>query len=89
MNKIEDYLDERHRKQIADEIRYLELPPEWIPSEVIRYIVRKIEKKQGQYCQISVIQKIVMAQQPELLPQKQDTFKFATNATRKNIKHDR
>jgi hypothetical protein len=45
MNKIEDYLDERHRKQIADEIRYLELPPEWIPSEVIRYIVRKIEKK--------------------------------------------
>jgi hypothetical protein len=45
MNKIEDYLDERHRKQIADEIRYLELPPEWTPSEVIRYIVRKIEKK--------------------------------------------
>jgi hypothetical protein len=47
MNKIEDYLDERHRKQIADEIRYLELPPEWRPSEVIRYIVRIIEKNNG------------------------------------------
>ena len=44
MDKIEDYLDERHRKQIADEIRYLELPPEWKPQEVIRYIVRIIEK---------------------------------------------
>jgi hypothetical protein len=47
MNKIEDYLDERHRKQIADEIRYLELPPEWRPNEVIRYIVRIIEKSNG------------------------------------------
>jgi len=47
MNNIEDYLDERHRKQIADEIRYLELPPEWRPHEVIRYIVRIIEKQNG------------------------------------------
>jgi hypothetical protein len=47
MDKIEDYLDERHRKQIADEIRYLELPPEWRPHEVIRYIVRIIEKQNG------------------------------------------
>jgi hypothetical protein len=47
MDKIEDYLDERHRKQIADEIRYLELPPEWRPHEVIRYIVRIIEKNNG------------------------------------------
>jgi hypothetical protein len=47
MDKIEDYLDERHRKQIADEIRYLELPPEWRPNEVIRYIVRIIEKSNG------------------------------------------
>ena len=45
MNKIEDYLDERHRKQIADEIRYLELPYEWKPNDVLKYIVRKIEKK--------------------------------------------
>jgi hypothetical protein len=47
MDKIEDYLDERHRKKIADEIRYLELPPEWRPHEVIRYIVRIIEKSNG------------------------------------------
>ncbi len=47
MDKIENYLDERHRKQIADEIRYLELPPEWRPHEVIRYIVRIIEKSNG------------------------------------------
>jgi len=37
---LEDHL----RAKIADEIRYLELPPEWRPYEVIRYIVRKIEK---------------------------------------------
>ena len=47
MDKIQDYLDERHRKQIADEIRYLELPPEWRPHEVIRYIVRIIERNNG------------------------------------------
>ena len=47
MDKIVDYLDESHRKNIADEIRYLELPPEWRPSEVIRYIVRIIEKNNG------------------------------------------
>jgi hypothetical protein len=47
MDKIEDYLDERHRKEIADEIRYLELPPEWRPHEVIRYVVRIIEKSNG------------------------------------------
>jgi len=43
MDGLEKYLDERFRKQIADEIRYLELPPEWRPHEVIRYIVRIIE----------------------------------------------
>ncbi len=37
---IEDHL----RINIAKEIRDLELPPEWRPSEVIRYIARKIEK---------------------------------------------
>ena len=47
MEKIQDYLDEKHRKNIADEIRYLELPPEWRPYEVIRYIVRIIEKQNG------------------------------------------
>ena len=47
MDDLIKYLDENHRKKIADEIRYLELPPEWRPSEVIRYIVRKIEKNNG------------------------------------------
>jgi hypothetical protein len=47
MDKIVDYLDKSHRKKIADEIRYLELPPEWRPNEVIRYIVRIIEKNNG------------------------------------------
>ena len=47
MDKLAEYLDESHRKKIADEIRYLELPPEWGPNEVIRYIVRIIEKSNG------------------------------------------
>jgi len=38
-----DYIEDLVRKKILDEIRYLELPPEWRPYEVIRYIVRKIE----------------------------------------------
>ena len=38
-----DYITDYIRAKIADEIRYLELPPEWRPNEVIRYIVRKIE----------------------------------------------
>jgi len=45
MNDLGLYLDEKLRQEIADEIRYLELPPEWRPFEVIRYIVRIIEKK--------------------------------------------
>ena len=40
---MEDHL----RAKIADEIRYLELPPEWRPQEVIRYVVRIIEKSNG------------------------------------------
>jgi hypothetical protein len=40
-----DFLEDHLRSKIADDIRYLELPPEWRPYEVIRYIVRKIEKK--------------------------------------------
>ena len=42
-----DYIEDLVREKIADEIRYLELPPEWRPNEVIRYIVRKIEKNNG------------------------------------------
>lgn len=47
MDHLAEYLDGMHRKKIADEIRYLELPPEWRPFEVIRYIVRMIEKNNG------------------------------------------
>ena len=47
MDKIEKYLDEKQRKKIVDELRYLELPPEWRPYEVIRYIVRIIERSNG------------------------------------------
>jgi len=47
VDDLDLYLDEKLRSQIADEIRYLELPPEWRPFEVIRYIVRIIEKNNG------------------------------------------
>ncbi len=47
MDELGLYLDEKLRRQIADEIRYLELPPEWKPYEVIRYVVRIIEKQNG------------------------------------------
>lgn len=47
MKDTELYLDEKIRRQVADEIRYLELPPEWRPFEVIRHIVRIIEKNNG------------------------------------------
>jgi hypothetical protein len=42
-----DYIEDLIREKIADEIRYLELPPEWRPNEVIRYLVRKIEHGQA------------------------------------------
>ena len=42
-----DYIEDLVREKIADEIRYLELPPDWRPHEVIRYIVRIIEKNNG------------------------------------------
>jgi hypothetical protein len=40
-----DYIQDAIRKKIADEIRWLELPPEWTPKDVINYIVSKIEKE--------------------------------------------
>ena len=42
-----DYIEDLLREKIADEIRYLELPPDWRPYEVIRYIVRIIEHGQA------------------------------------------
>lgn len=38
-----DYLIDHLRQNLADEIRYLEFPPEWTPQQVLNYIVRKIE----------------------------------------------
>ena len=40
-----DYIEDAIREKIAKEIKELELPPEWRPYEVIRYIVGKIERK--------------------------------------------
>jgi len=42
-----DYVQDLVRQKIADEIRYLELPPDWKPHEVIRYILRMIEHGQA------------------------------------------
>lgn len=42
-----DYVQDLVRQKIADEIKYLELPPDWRPYEVIRYIVRIIEHGQA------------------------------------------
>ena len=36
-----DYIQDIMREKIADEIRYLELPHEWKPNEVLAYIVRQ------------------------------------------------
>lgn len=47
MENFDLYLYEKLRRQIADEIRHLELPPEWRPFEVIRHVVRIIEKNNG------------------------------------------
>jgi hypothetical protein len=35
------------RQKVADEIRYLEFPPEWKPQEVLAYVVRKLENGQA------------------------------------------
>ena len=40
-----EYIEDAIREKIAAEIKYLELPPEWKPSDVISYIVRKIERQ--------------------------------------------
>ena len=40
-----EYIEDAIREKIAAEIKYLELPQEWKPSDVISYIVRKIERQ--------------------------------------------
>ena len=39
-----DYIQDHIRDSIIKEIKDLELPYEWKPSEVINYIVRMIDK---------------------------------------------
>jgi len=40
-----DYIEDQVRQKILNEIKYLELPYEWKPREVIDYIVRKIGRE--------------------------------------------
>jgi len=40
-----DNMEEHFRNKISLEVSGLELPYEWKPNEVIKYIVRKIEKR--------------------------------------------
>jgi len=42
---VEEYLDEKVRRDVIKEIGNLELPEEWNPQQVIDYIIRKIEIK--------------------------------------------
>jgi len=42
---VEEYLQEKVRRDVIKEISNLELPNEWKPQQVIDYIIRKIDKK--------------------------------------------
>ncbi|MEY4331598.1 MAG: hypothetical protein RLZZ196_336 [Bacteroidota bacterium] len=42
---VEDYIQDKVRRDIVKEIRNLELPNDWKPQLVIDYIIRKIDKK--------------------------------------------
>ena len=42
---VEDYIQDKVRRDIINEIRNLELPIEWKPQQVIDYIIRKINKE--------------------------------------------
>ena len=39
-----DYIVDKVKQEIINEIKDLDLPPEWRPYEVIRYIVKIIGK---------------------------------------------
>ena len=39
-----DYIEDQIREKILNEIKYLELPYEWKPNEVIGYIVDKLSR---------------------------------------------
>jgi hypothetical protein len=42
---VEDYIQEKVRRDIVKDILDLELPETWKPQQVIDYIIRKIDKK--------------------------------------------
>jgi len=42
---VEDYINNKVRRDIIKEIRNLELPEDWKPQMVIDYILRKIDKE--------------------------------------------
>jgi hypothetical protein len=39
-----EYIEDQVREKILNEIKYLELPHEWKPNEVINYIYNKLNK---------------------------------------------
>jgi hypothetical protein len=39
-----DYIEDQIREKILQEIKYLELPYEWKPQEVIAYVVNKLSR---------------------------------------------
>jgi len=42
---VEDYINNKVRQDIINEIRNLELPEDWKPQMVIDYILRKIDRE--------------------------------------------
>ena len=42
---VEDYIQDKVRRDVIKEIRNLELPNDWKPQKVIDYIIRKIDKE--------------------------------------------
>jgi hypothetical protein len=39
-----EYIEDQIREKILNEIKYLELPYEWKPNEVINYIYNKLSR---------------------------------------------
>ena len=42
---VEDYIQDKVRRDVIKEISNLELPKDWKPQQVIDYIIRKINKE--------------------------------------------
>lgn len=43
--KIEEYFENKYKKQIIDQINSFEFPNEWTPKQVVDYITYKIDRK--------------------------------------------